>query len=112
MLTEENILIPFNYAIIRPKNVNAQYIYHILKSNQFNHVKKRINEGTQLKVLKVSHLKDIKIKIISPESQEKYGHLLNLVDKHIQTKEKQLKTEYEYKNELIYELLGEKYVRL
>lgn len=112
MLTEENILIPFNYAIIRSKNVNAQYIYHILKSNQFNHVKKRINEGTQLKVLKVSHLKDIKIKIISPESQEKYGHLLNLVDKHIQTKEEQLKTEYEYKNELIYELLGEKYVRL
>lgn len=112
-IKNENIIIPSNYAIIRVKEgYDSNYIYHILKSNQFNHVKERISEGTTINVLKLNHLKNIKIKVFDQQRQKTYGKTLDLIDKRIQIKEKQLEIEIEYKNEMLSEILGGRYVKL
>lgn len=112
-LKNENIIIPSNYAIIRVKEgYDSNYIYHILRSNQFNHVKERISEGTTINVLKLNHLKNIKIKVFDQQRQKTYGKTLDLIDKRIQIKEKQLEIEIEYKNEMLSEILGGRYVKL
>lgn len=112
-IKDENIIIPSSYAIIRVKEgYDSTYLYHILKSTQFYHVKGKISEGTTINVLKLNHLKNIKIKVSDKQKQEIYGKTLDLMDKRIQIKEKQLETEIKYKNEMLSEILGDSYVKL
>jgi len=110
---EINILIPFNYIIIRVMDgYDSKYIFHILKSKLFEQTTNKLMEGTTVHILKISELKKIKIKYIPLKKQIEYGKLLQLIDYKIELEKNRLIVEEKFKESLMFELFGEDYVRL
>lgn len=113
LLKEENILIPLNYAVLRPKpGYHAKYIYQILKSTYFQNAIKRISEGSSIKFVKINDLKDIKIQIIEQDKQEKYAKIMELINKRTLLNRKKIEIEEEYLHRIIQKELGGQYVKL
>ena len=84
LLHKKDYIIPMYFAIIRlNEEYNPYFIYHLLNSTMFHDKLYKLLEGGSLRVIKVSDLKKIKINIPNKEKQEKYGELLNLIDKKI-----------------------------
>ena len=83
-LEVEEILIPMYYAVVRVKEgFDVDFIFHLLKSDIFPKELHKIQEGTTLKILKTTHLKEIRLPVPDYETQRKYGKLFNLMDKRI-----------------------------
>ena len=113
LLKEENILIPLNYAIIRLKpEYNAEYVYQILKSTNFQNLIKRISEGSSIKFVKINDLKDIKIQILEQDKQEKYAKIMELLNKRTTLNRRKTEIEEEYLQGIIQKELGGQYVKL
>lgn len=83
-LDEEGIIIPMYYAIVRVKEgFDADFIYQLLKSDIFPKELHKIQEGTTLKVIKTTHLKQITLPLPDYETQKEYGNLFRLMDERI-----------------------------
>ena len=83
-LEEEGIIIPMYYAVVRVKEgFDVDFIFHLLKSDIFPRELHKIEEGTTLKIIKTTHLKEIKLPVPDYETQVKYGRLFKLMDKRI-----------------------------
>ena len=83
-LEEEGIIIPMYYAVVRVREgFDVDFIYHLLKSDIFPRELHKIVEGTTLKIIKTTHLKEITLPIPDYETQVKYGRLFKLMDKRI-----------------------------
>lgn len=83
-LEEEGIIIPMYYAVVRVKEgFDVDFIFHLLKSDIFPRELHKIEEGTTLKIIKTTHLKEITLPLPDYETQRKYGKLFNLMDKRI-----------------------------
>ena len=83
-LEEDGIIIPMYYAVVRVKEgFDVDFIFHLLKSDIFPRELHKIEEGTTLKIIKTTHLKEITLPIPDYETQEKYGKLFKLMDKRI-----------------------------
>ena len=83
-LEDEGIIIPMYYAVVRVREgFDVDFIYHLLKSDIFPRELHKIVEGTTLKIIKTTHLKEITLPIPDYETQVKYGRLFKLMDKRI-----------------------------
>lgn len=83
-LEEEGIIIPMYYAVVRVKEgFDVDFIFHLLKSEVFPRELHKIEEGTTLKIIKTTHLKEIYLPIPDYETQVKYGRLFKLMDQRI-----------------------------
>ena len=81
---DEGIIIPMYYAVVRVREgFDVDFIYHLLKSDIFPRELHKIVEGTTLKIIKTTHLKEITLPIPDYETQVKYGRLFKLMDKRI-----------------------------
>lgn len=82
IMHKNGFIITMYFAIIRLKeDFDTSFIYHLLDSDEFHKKLYTLLEGGNLRVIKVSDLKKIKINIPNIENQKKYGELLNLIDK-------------------------------
>lgn len=83
-LEEEGIIIPMYYAVVRVKDgFDVDFIFHLLKSDIFPRELHKIQEGTTLKIIKTTHLKEIRLPVPDYETQVKYGRLFKLMDQRI-----------------------------
>ena len=83
-LEKEGIIIPMYYAVVRVREgFDADFIYQLLKSDIFPKELHKLQEGTTLKVIKTTHLKQISLPLPDYETQMKYGNLFRLMDKRI-----------------------------
>lgn len=83
-LEEEGIIIPMYYAVVRVKEgFDVDFIFHLLKSDIFPRELHKIQEGSTLKILKTTHLKEITLPVPDYETQVKYGKLFKLMDTRI-----------------------------
>ena len=83
-LEEEGIIIPMYYAVVRVKDgFDVDFIFHLLKSDIFPRELHKIEEGTTLKIIKTTHLKEITLPVPDYETQVKYGRLFKLMDQRI-----------------------------
>ena len=83
-LEEEGIIIPMYYAVVRVKEgFDVDFIFHLLKSDVFPRELHKIQEGTTLKIIKTTHLKQISLPVPDYETQVKYGRLFKLMDQRI-----------------------------
>ena len=83
-LEREGIIIPMYYAVVRVKEgFDVDFIFHILKSDIFPRELHKIEEGTTLKIIKTTHLKEISLPLPDYETQVKYGRLFKLMDERI-----------------------------
>ncbi|MBE6513468.1 MAG: hypothetical protein E7Z75_10080 [Methanobrevibacter olleyae] len=113
LIKEEHIIIPLNYAIVRINSENnPEYVYQILKSQQFQKVADRICEGSSIQFLKINDLRNIKIKLLKLEEQEKYGKIMQLLNKRAELNKKRLEIEEKYQNGILQIELGGNYVKL
>lgn len=83
-LKEEGIIIPMYYAVVRVREgFDPDFIYQLLKSDIFPRELHKLQEGTTLKVIKTTHLKQISLPLPDYETQRKYGNLFKLMDDRI-----------------------------
>ena len=83
-LEEDGIIIPMYYAVVRVKEgFDVDFIFHLLKSDIFPRELHKIEEGTTLKIIKTTHLKEITLPVPDYETQVKYGRLFKLMDQRI-----------------------------
>ena len=59
------------------------FVYQLLKSDIFPKELHKLQEGTTLKVIKTTHLKQICLPLPDYETQRKYGNLFRLMDDRI-----------------------------
>ena len=72
------------YAVVRVREgFDADFIYQLLKSDIFPKELHKLQEGTTLKVIKTTHLKQISLPLPDYETQRKYGNLFRLMDDRI-----------------------------
>lgn len=80
----EEVIIPMEFAVIRvKKEYNPIFIYHLLKYKIISREIRRLVEGSVLKIIKTSYLREIKIPVVEKEKQEKCGNLLEVIDRRI-----------------------------
>ena len=83
-LEKEGIIIPMYYAVVRVREgFDADFIYQLLKSDIFPKELHKLQEGSTLKVIKTTHLKQICLPLPDYETQRKYGNLFRLMDDRI-----------------------------
>lgn len=110
-LEREGIIIPMYYAVVRVREgFDVDFVYHLLKSDIFPRELHKIEEGTTLKIIKTTHLKEISLPMPDYETQVKYGRLFKLMDKRINLNQELI--ELERQNEKLimknlFEKLGE-----
>ncbi len=107
-LEREGIIIPMYYAVVRVREgFDVDFVYHLLKSDIFPRELHKIEEGTTLKIIKTTHLKEICLPIPDYETQVKYGRLFKLMDKRINLNQELIELERQ-KEKLIIQNLFEK----
>lgn len=106
-LEVEGLIIPMQFAIIRlHENYNADFIINMLKSEIFNKELTKLVEGTGLRIIKSTYLKEIKLPIPEFEKQEKAGELLNLIEKKIVLNSQIVELEKQAKQAILNEIIG------
>lgn len=97
------------FAIIRLyENYDANYIINLLKSNTFKKELNKLVEGTGLKIIKSTYLKEVKLPLPEYEKQEKIGKILNLIEKRIILNKKTIKLEKQLKEIILNQTIGGK----
>ena len=77
-LEKEGIIIPMYYAVVRVREgFDADFVYQLLKSDIFPKELHKLQEGTTLKVIKTTHLKQICLPLPDYETQKR---LVNVLD--------------------------------
>lgn len=108
-LEEEGLIIPMQFAIIRlHEEYDADFIINLLKSNLFEKELNKLTEGTGIRFIKSSYLKEIRLPIPDFEKQQKTGELLNLIEKKIILNLKIAELEKQAKQAILNETLGGK----
>ena len=106
-LEKEGLIIPMQFAVIRlHENYDADFIINLLKSELFEKELARLTEGTGLRIIKSSYLKDLKLPIPDFEKQQKTGELLNLIEKKIVLNTKVIELEKQAKKAILNKSIG------
>lgn len=105
-LKDEGIIIPMYYAVVRVREgFDVDFVYHLLKSDIFPRELHKIQEGTTLKILKTTHLKEITLPLPDYETQVKYGRLFKLMDERISLNQELIELEKENEKLIMKNLL-------
>lgn len=108
LVEEEGKIIPMYYLVVRTKKeFNSYYVYHFLKNVIIPSKLRILTEGTVLKTIRVHTLRNIKIPIPKREEQDKIGELLNLIDKKIDLKNKEIDVEKEIQKSVLSKIVEE-----
>ena len=95
------------FAIIRlDENYNADFIINLLKSNLFKKELNKLVEGSGLKIIKSTYLKEVKLPLPDYEKQEKIGELLKLIEKRIILNSKTIELEKQAKDAILNKTIG------
>ena len=106
-LEKEGLIIPMQFAIIRlDENYNADFIINLLKSNLFKKELNKLVEGSGLKIIKSTYLKEVKLPLPDYEKQEKTGELLKLIEKRIILNSKTIELEKQAKDAILNKTIG------
>lgn len=106
-LEKEGLIIPMQFAIIRlNENYNADFIINLLKSNLFKKELNKLVEGSGLKIIKSTYLKEVKLPLPDYEKQEKIGELLKLIEKRIILNSKTIELEKQAKEAILNKTIG------
>ena len=106
-LEKEGLIIPMQFAIIRlDENYNADFIINILKSNLFKKELNKLVEGSGLKIIKSTYLKEVKLPLPAYEKQEKIGELLKLIEKRIILNSETIELEKQVKEAILNKTIG------
>lgn len=106
-LEKEGLIIPMQFAIIRlDENYNADFIINLLKSNLFKKELNKLVEGSGLKIIKSTYLKEVKLTLPDYEKQEKIGELLKLIEKRIILNSKTIELEKQAKEAILNKTIG------
>lgn len=106
-LEKEGLIIPMQFAIIRLKeNYDADFIINLLKSNVFKKELNKLVEGSGLKIIKSTYLKEVKLPLPDYEKQEKIGELLKLIEKRIILNSKTIELEKQAKEAILNKTIG------
>ena len=106
-LEKEGLIIPMQFAIIRlDENYNADFIINLLKSNLFKKELNKLVEGSGLKIIKSTYLKEVKLPLPDYEKQEKIGELLKLIEKRIILNSKTIELEKQAKDAILNKTIG------
>ena len=106
-LEKEGLIIPMQFAIIRlDENYNADFIINLLKSNLFKKELNKLVEGSGLKIIKSTYLKEVKLPLPDYEKQEKIGELLKLIEKRIILNSKTIELEKQVKEAILNKTIG------
>lgn len=107
-LDKEGIIIPMYFAVVRVKEgFDVDFIYHLLKSDIFPKELHKIEEGTTLKIIKTTHLKEIILPVPDYEVQKKYGKLFRLMDERIKLNMELIELEKQNEKMIMKNLLKE-----
>ncbi|MBE6494262.1 MAG: hypothetical protein E7Z84_06615 [Methanosphaera stadtmanae] len=87
----ENIIVPQSFAIIRTEKINPEYLAYYLNSKRAKYEIKRRSSGTIIPKISIKKLKEIPIKEINQEEESKFIELMNLLNRRIAIKTKELK---------------------
>ena len=111
-IEREGFVIPMYYAIVKVNyGYDADFIYHVLKSEIFPRELNRLMEGTTLRILKTRDIKEIVLPVPDYYIQRDYGELFKLMDKRIALKKEAILIEEEIQQSVLDNLLkGEKNV--
>lgn len=86
----ENIIVPQSFAIIRSENANQEYLAYYLNSKKAKYELQRRSTGTTIPKISIKKLKEIPINEVSPEEESEFIELMNLLNKRIAVKTKEL----------------------
>ena len=76
-----NLIIPSSFAIIRARDeFIPMYLAYVLNGKSVRQQLKRLVEGTNIPVIKINNLNNVKIKKVSKYKQIKYSKLFYLLD--------------------------------
>lgn len=106
-LEKEGLIIPMQFAVIRlHENYDADFIINLLKSELFEKELARLTEGTGLRIIKASYLKELKLPIPDFDKQQKTGELLNLIERKIVLNSKVIELEKQAKKAILNKSIG------
>ena len=106
-LEKEGLIIPMQFAIIRlHENYDADFIINLFKSELFEKELARLSEGTGIRIIKSSYLKELKLPIPDFEKQKKTGELLNLIEKKIVLNTRVIELEKQAKQAILNKSIG------
>lgn len=81
-LNKEGLVISMSYAVLRlNKNYDPNFITYLLKSDEFTRELNRLLEGTNMRFMRSSSLKNIKLPIPEYDEQKRIGKFLNLLER-------------------------------
>ncbi|WP_303737028.1 restriction endonuclease subunit S [Methanobrevibacter millerae] len=108
-LEKEGLIIPMQFAIIRlDENYDADFIINLLKSDLFKKELNKLVEGSGLKIIKSTYLKEVKLPLPDFEKQVKTGELLKLIEKRIILNSKKIELEKQLKQAILNKTIGGK----
>ena len=106
-LEKEGLIIPMQFAIIRlHDNYDADFIINLLKSELFKKELNKLVEGSGLKIIKSTYLKEVKLPLPNFEKQVKTGELLQLIEKKIILNSKKIELEKQLKQAILNKTIG------
>lgn len=95
------------FAIIRlHDNYDADFIINLLKSELFKKELNKLVEGSGLKIIKSTYLKEVKLPLPNFEKQVKTGELLQLIEKKIILNSKKIELEKQLKQAILNKTIG------
>lgn len=86
----ENIVIPQVFAIIRSKDINQEYLAYYLNSNRSRYEIQKRSSGTTIEKISIKNLKEVPIKTINLKEEKEFLKLINILNKRITIKTREL----------------------
>lgn len=106
-LEKEGLVIPMQFVIIRlNKGYDADFIINLLKSDIFKKELNKLVEGSGLKIIKSSYLKEVTLPFPEFEKQVKTGELLRLIERKIILNNKLIELEKQSKQAILNKTIG------
>ena len=86
----ENIIVPQVFAILRTTEISNEYLYYYLNTDKAQHELQKRSSGSTIEKISIRNLKEIPIQTITPEKEEEHIKILNILNKRITLKTKEL----------------------
>ena len=88
------------------KNYDADFMINLLKSNLFKKELNKLVEGSGLKIIKSTYLKEVKLPLPDFDKQQKTGELLKLIERKIILNRKTIELEKQAKEAILNKTIG------
>lgn len=101
----ENVVVSSKFVIIKPRDVNPDFLAELLNSNIARNQIQKFSEGI-IKQIKKNDVARLKFEIPSLEEQKEYVEYINLINKEIKLRKQLLKENIDLKEGIIQKSQG------